>query len=211
MTRILDISPVVSSRIGVWPGDVPYNRQVNLSIAEGANIDLSSIQATVHLGAHTDAPNHYAGDGVGIHERPLNLYLGPCQIMEVDLPRHTRILPEHLMDPIRAPRILFKTGSFPDPDQFTTDFVSLSAPLIEFLHDRKVRLVGLDTPSIDLFEDKVLESHQVVARHDMAILEGVVLEHVQPGLYTLIALPLKLEDADASPVRAVLLDSVFSD
>jgi arylformamidase len=68
-----------------------------------------------------------------------------------------------------------------------------------------VKLVGIDTPSIDLAEDKVLESHQAVFSHDMAILEGIVLGHVSEGIYQLIALPLKIEGADATPVRAILL------
>jgi arylformamidase len=76
---------------------------------------------------------------------------------------------------------------------------------VDFLAERGVRLVGIDTPSIDLQEDKVLESHQAVLRADMAILEGVVLDAVDPGIYTLIALPLRIPGADASPVRAVLV------
>jgi arylformamidase len=68
-----------------------------------------------------------------------------------------------------------------------------------------VKLVGIDTPSIDLAEDKILQSHHAVARHDMAILEGIVLDQVKPGMYQLIALPLSIERADATPVRAVLL------
>ena len=77
---------------------------------------------------------------------------------------------------------------------------------MENLASQGVVLVGIDTPSIDLSQDKLLESHQAVARNDMAILEGIVLDGVAPGNYTLIALPLKIEGADASPVRAVLLD-----
>ncbi len=124
------------------------------------------------------------------------------------MPRGGRIRPGDVGVEIRTPRILFHTDSFPDPDHFNTDFVSLSEELVEWLHARGVQLVGIDTPSIDLCEDKVLESHQAVARHDMAILEGVVLGDVPDGAYTLVALPLKIEGADASPVRAVLLEGL---
>lgn len=203
--RILDISPLVSPRLAVWPGDVPYSRRVALSLAAGDNLELSSVEATVHLGAHADAPNHYLLGGQDISARPLERYLGPCQVVAVSLPRGARIRPEHLAEPVRAPRVLLRTGSFPNPESFNTDFNSLSPELVEHLHAQGVVLVGLDTPSVDPFEDKVLHSHQAVARHDMSILEGLVLEGVEPGLYTLVALPLKLEGADASPVRAVLL------
>lgn len=203
--RLIDISPRITPRIGVWPGDTPYRQEFLLRIDAGANIDLGTIHTTVHLGAHTDAPSHYALGGAGIGERPLELYYGPCQVLALRLPRGERIRPAHLHERVAAPRVLFHTGSFPDPDRFTTDFNALSAELIEYLHGQGVRLVGIDTPSIDLFPDKVLESHQAVARYDMGILEGIVLGHVPPGRYTLIALPLPLAGADASPVRAVLL------
>lgn len=206
MSRLIDISPLVSERIGVWPGDTPYSRQVNLSIAGGANIDLSAVHTTVHLGAHTDAPNHYAAESEGISARSLDLYYGPCQVVRVAVARGERIRPQHVTVPIAAPRVLFATGTFPDPDNWNSDFASLSGALVDWLAEQGVRLVGIDTPSVDLQDDRALESHSRVAAHDLAILEGVVLDDVSPGLYTLIALPLKLEDADASPVRAVLVD-----
>jgi len=202
---IVDISPTLSERVAVWPGDVGFSRQVALSMAEGANLDLSSIRTTVHVGAHTDAPSHYARDGVGIAARPLDLYYGPCEVIRVDVGRSERIMPGHLHADVRAPRVLFATGTFPDPDTFSVDFAALSPALIHHLAAQGVRLVGLDTPSVDLFDDRELRSHKAVARHDLAILEGVVLDGVPPGLYTLIALPLKIEAADASPVRAVLV------
>ncbi len=205
MVRILDISPLVSSRIGVWPGDVPYRREVGLAIASGANIDLSAIHTTLHLGAHVDAPSHYAAAGESIEKRPLDLYMGPCEVVEVSLPRNARIRPSDLTSWPEAPRVLFKTSSFPDPNVFSTDFVSLSPGLVEALADRGVVLVGLDTPSVDAFADKKLESHQALFRRGLANLEGLDLSAVSPGPYTLIALPLRLEGADASPVRAVLV------
>jgi arylformamidase len=202
---IIDISPVISPRIAVWPGDVPFSSRYLCRIDEGANLDLSSITTTVHLGAHTDAPSHYLGGGEGIGARSLSMYLGPCQVIAVDVPRGQRILPQHIPVPITAPRVLLFTGSFPDPDAFNEDFSSLSPQLVAWLHDRGVILVGIDTPSIDPFSSKALESHAAVAARDMAVLEGVVLGHVAPGSYTLVALPLRIEGADASPVRAVLL------
>jgi arylformamidase len=104
----------------------------------------------------------------------------------------------------RAPRLLLATGTFPDPTLFNEDFASCSPELIEHLHAHGVRLIGIDTPSIDLFPSKNLPSHQACLRRDMAVLEGLVLSHVADGLYELIALPLPLVGYDGSPVRAVL-------
>jgi arylformamidase len=204
--RIIDISPLVSERIGVWPGDVPFSRKTTCRLEDGDSVGLSSMETTLHVGAHTDAPNHYRQGTQGISERALERYYGPCQVVGVQIPRGERIRPEHVSVPIDAPRVLFHTGSFPDPDDFNPDFNSLSPELVAWLHDQGVALIGIDTPSIDPSDSKALESHNAIADRDMAVLEGIVLTDIRAGLYTLIALPLKLEGADASPVRAVLLE-----
>lgn len=204
--RIIDISPIISPRTAVWPGDVPFRREVSFAIEQGHNIDLSAIRTTLHVGAHADAPSHCVRHGQSIADRALELYFGPCEVVEVSVPRGARIRPADLPAGVRSPRVLFKTGSFPDSDSFATDFNSLSPELLEWLNDcYRVRLVGIDTPSIDPFDDKDLLSHHALARFDMANLEGLVLAHVPPGNYTLAALPLRIEGADASPVRAVLV------
>jgi arylformamidase len=114
-------------------------------------------------------------------------------------------MPRDVKDEVRAPRVLFSTGTFPDPNAFSTDFASLSPELVDDLHGKGVVLVGIDTPSVDPFDDKELLAHRALFRRDMANLEGLVLSHVAPGLYTLVALPLRIEGADASPVRAALI------
>jgi arylformamidase len=119
---------------------------------------------------------------------------------------HERILPQHLSShSITAPRVLFRTQTFPDPQRWRDDFASLSPELIVWLAQRGVVTVGIDTPSVDPHDSKQLESHQALFAHDVAVLEGLVLDQVPEGEYTLIALPLNLEGFDASPVRAVLL------
>ncbi|MGZ3737061.1 MAG: cyclase family protein [Bdellovibrionota bacterium] len=202
--KIWDISPVISSDLAVFPGDTPFSRQVSFDFPQN-HLALSSITTTVHLGAHADSSSHYHAKGKGVDQRPLERYLGPCQVMEVNLPRGERILPRHI-GAVKAPRVLFKTLSFPDPNKWNGDFNSLSPELIEHLADQGVVTVGIDTPSVDPADSKALESHQALFRRDVAVLEGIILNRVESGLYTLIALPLPLKDADASPVRAILLE-----
>jgi len=201
---IYDISPRVHAGIAVWPGDVAFRRDVAYSQAKGDHLDLSAIHTTVHVGAHCDAPNHYVPDGVGIDQRPLEPYLGRCQVVSVSIDRGERIRPEHLSTPVGEPRVLLRTGTFPDPDHFNEDFAALHPDLVEHLAACGVRLVGIDTPSVDLCHDTALLAHHAIARHDLSILEGIVLDGVPDGTYLLSALPLRLADADASPVRAVL-------
>jgi len=203
--NLIDISPVVDDGITVWPGDTPYVRTVNMDMEAGAHLTLSDIRTTVHVGAHADAPSHYVATGEDIAGRRLDFYLGACNVFHVDGVQGRRIYPADLAGKnITAARVLLRTGTFPDPRGWNDDFASLSPELVDWLHDRSVILVGVDTPSVDPFESKELEAHQTLARHDMANLEGLVLEHVPEGEYELIALPLRLAGADGSPVRAVL-------
>ena len=201
---IYDITPPVTEKLAVWPGDTPPSRELLCDIARGDNITLSTLRATVHLGAHADGPNHYDRSAPGIHERSLDHYLGPCQVIRTDVARATRITPATVTRDITTPRVLFATGTYPDPENWNADFAALSVELIDFLHDRGVITVGIDTPSVDLFESKDLPAHKAILRCDMAILEGLVLKDVPEGTYELIALPLPLVGFDASPVRAIL-------
>ena len=203
--RIYDLSPRISPRLAVWPGDTPFSQRFLCRIDAGANLDLSTIESTVHLGAHADAPSHYGAGAPGIAERDLRPYLGPCELMRVEVARGARILPSDLPSAPRAPRLLLRTGTFPDPEAWNEDFAALSPELVHHLADCGVILVGIDTPSIDPQNDRALASHQAVLARDLSVLEGLLLDGPPPGLYTLVALPLAIEGADASPVRAVLV------
>jgi arylformamidase len=201
----IDISPPIDSSIHVWPGDTPFAHNINLDIKAGANITLSEIHTTVHVGAHADAPAHYVRDGMDIASRRLEYYIGRCVVLRVPVRRGERVIVEHLDGKVlSAPRVLLRTGTFADPRKWNSDFAYLSPALVEHLYQHGVMLVGIDTPSVDAFDSKTLEAHQVFARNDMAMLEGLVLDHVEEGEYELIAPPLPLVGADASPVRAVL-------
>jgi arylformamidase len=212
--RLIDITPQISENIAVFPGDQKFERDLAMDFRQGHNLQLSSIKTTVHLGAHADSTGHYHPDGAGIESRPLETFLGDCQVIAVPLRKGERIGLKDLVGiSIRASRILFKTASFPNPDQWNGDFMSLSPEVIRELDAQGVILVGIDTPSVDPAESKALESHQALFQTGMAVLEGLVLQKAQPGLYTLMALPLPIKGGDASPVRAVLLDrtGVFAD
>lgn len=208
MRKIFDITPEITETIGVWPGDTPFSRKIALSFKQGHHLELSSLHSTVHLGAHTDAPIHYHPKGQGMSERSLEPYFGPCQVVHVSVSRGERIRPEHCgHTAITTPRILFKTGTFPNPALWNTDFAALSPEVVLWLAKQGVTLIGIDTPSIDLFDDAHLLSHQAIFEKDLCVLEGIDLASVEEGTYELIALPLKLKNFDASPVRAILVQN----
>ena len=202
--KLIDITPPITERLKVWPGDTPPSREVLLDMQRGDNITLSTLHATVHLGAHADGANHYGKDAPGMEGRDLDVYVGRCQVVHVEAARQTRVGLDQITAEITEPRVLVATGTYPDPEEFNEDFAAFDPALIDALHKQGVRLIGIDTPSVDLFDSKDLPSHARFLAHDMAILEGLVLSHVPSGVYELMALPLSLPGFDASPVRAVL-------
>ncbi|MFO0911138.1 MAG: cyclase family protein [Isosphaeraceae bacterium] len=205
---IYDITPPITPSLQVWPGDTPPTREVLLDMARGDAITLSTLHTTVHLGAHADGPNHYGRNAPGIDARSLEDYLGPCQVVDARVGKKTRVRLEDLAEPVRAERVLIRTGTYLDATVFNEDFAALDPLLVATLAAQGVRLIGIDTPSVDLFDSRDLPSHQAFLKHDLAILEGLVLAGVPSGHYELIALPLRLVGFDASPVRAILRTQV---
>ncbi len=218
---LYDITPPITLRTQVWPGDTPISREVLCDMAKGDNITLSALRSTVHLGAHADGPNHYSHPAPGVGERPLAHYLGPCTLIDAKVERSHRVTLAHLVlndslgtrhSALRTPsailfphpRVLIRTSTFPDFEHWNSDFAALDPSLIEHLAAAHVTTVGIDTPSVDLQDSKNLPAHHAIARHDISILEGLALANVPAGDYELIALPLRLIGFDASPIRAVL-------
>ncbi len=199
---IYDITPPIRPGMPVWPGDTPPSREVLMEIEKGDTITLSTFRSTAHVGAHADAPSHYGKGAPTIEARDLSFYLGPCQVTRVKVGRNGLI--DRIEGEIRAPRLLLHTGTFPDWSRFHEDFAAIDPRFVDDCHHRGVRLIGIDTPSVDPFSSKTLDAHHAFLRNDMAILENLTLDGVPDGLYELIALPLRLEGFDASPVRAVL-------
>jgi arylformamidase len=203
---LYDISPTLSESTAVFPGDTKFKQEFVMSFEQDHHLDLCTLTTTSHIGAHTDAPRHYSPEGKDMASRDLNYYIGEAQVISTTLPPGGLIQPEHLPKEIKAERILFKTGSFPNPDQWTDYFNAVAPETIKVLAEAGVKLIGIDTPSIDPAQSKELLAHQEVYAHDLAILEGIVLTRIPEGVYELIALPLKIKDGDASPVRAILRD-----
>lgn len=201
---LYDLSPILRPETPVWPGDTPFSSRSTLALAQGDPVNLSALTTTPHLGSHVDAPLHTEPRGESFAELPLDPYLGPCRVLKV--PAVPRLTPRHVegIDLQNPPRLLLKTESLADRRAFSERFTALSPELAHLLAERGLLLVGLDTPSVDPYDNADLAAHHALARGGVAILEGLVLDGVPEGVYELIALPLKLAGLDASPVRAVL-------
>jgi arylformamidase len=205
MKKLWDISPPVHARSPVFPGDTAYSQQWVASIGPGCPVNVSAITLSPHVGAHADAPLHYDPEGAAIGDVSLDAFIGPCRVVHA-IDCGPLILPAHLdhaMNDLPA-RVLVRTYHHMPQDQFDNAMPAFAPETVSMLADRGVKLIGIDSASIDPADSKTLDSHQVIRQRGLRVLENLLLDDVPEGDYELIALPLKLTTADASPVRAVL-------
>lgn len=201
--RIWDISQKLHPGLPVWPGDTAFEQARTWQMEEGSPVNVSALTLSTHSGAHADAPLHYSETAPDIASVDLAPYLGECLVVDArgvgseievgDLP--------HIDS---ADRVLFRTfDAFPH-DEWVDETTAIAPETIAWLAVQGVKLVGIDGPSIDPQSSKDMLAHKAVLRHDIRVLEGLVLDDVPEGRYELIALPLPIVRGDASPVRAVL-------
>lgn len=205
MKRIWDISAPIAPDSPIFPGDEPYSQKWTATIGPGCPVNLSAITMSPHIGSHADAPLHYGDGERAIGEVDLSAYLGPCRVIHAIGTGQRLIRPADIAHAAEAlpPRVLVRTCD-QAPTQWSEEFAAFAPETIDWLAQRGVRLVGIDSQSVDPASSKTLDSHHRLLANDMRVLENLVLDGVPAGDYELIALPLKLMQSCASPVRAVL-------
>jgi len=201
--QLWDISQKLRPELPVWPGDTEFAHRPTWQMSEQSPVNVSAVTMSTHSGTHADAPLHYDEAGLDSAGSQLDPYIGECLVVDArgagaaigvsDLP--------HLDS---VDRVLFRTYERFPHDKWNESFTAISAETIKWLAVQGVKLVGIDTPSLDPQDSKTMDAHKAVLAADMRILEGLVLDEVPEGRYELIALPLPLAGADASPVRAIL-------
>jgi arylformamidase len=203
--RLIDISPPLSVGMGVFPGDAAFEVAQTFAIGPGCPVNVARIAMSTHCGAHVDAPLHYDPAGASIDALDLDDFIGPARVIDARGPgllcRFEEIEPALDRAP---PRLLFRLMEGDDHFSWPTGFRALAPEAVERLAQAGIRLIGVDVPSVDPETSKELPSHMACRRHDIRIVENLVLGGVMPGDYELIALPLRLKGLDAAPVRAVL-------
>ena len=209
---IFDISRPLFNGLAPWPGDTAFHFELKWKMAEGATVNVGAIEMGVHNGTHADAPFHFEPDGNTIDQLPLDTYVGEAVVVDLTEKfrngRHDEITIADLtpggaaLD--SAPRLLLKTGAWSDSKKFPEKIPVIAADVPRWLQRRKVKLFGLDLPSVDPIDAKLLVNHHALAAAGVAIIESLDLSEVNPGIYHFSALPLRINGADAAPVRAIL-------
>lgn len=203
---LYDITRSVTSTLQVWPGDIPYSAAHVLRLAEGHSVNLTTLTLSAHTGTHADAYYHYTADGDHPATMPIDAYIGRAKVVTVTK-QDGPLLPDDFqkVDLTGGERLLIHSHvSNLDDRQWPEKFPYLSPELISWLASLHFRLIGLDSPSVDAFDSKELPCHHTLRANNMVNLETLLLRDVPDGDYELIALPLKLDGACGSPVRAVL-------
>lgn len=201
--RIWDISPPIDEHAAVFPGDVAYSQRLHFALSPDCPVNVNTLTFSPHTGAHADAPMHYANGEAAIGAVDLLPYLGPCRVIHcVDC--GPLVEPHHIAHALQdlPPRVLLRTSAAASQDW--ESFTAIAPATLSLLATKNIALIGIDTPSVDPSTSQNLPSHHLLLEHNLRVLENLVLDDVAEGDYELIALPLRLVKADASPVRAIL-------
>lgn len=202
-----DISVALGPGTPEWPGDTPYSCRWTWEISHGASVNVSEFTSSPHVGTHADAPLHVRDGWAASHEFPLDPFLGPAFVLTVE-PGLTTVEPAHLggLPDGRIERLLLRSGRSIAAGAFPESWPALSVASVRMLLERGLRLLGVDSPSVDARTSTALETHNALFAGGAYNLENLDLRGVDDGEYELIALPIKVTGADAAPVRAVLRD-----
>lgn len=201
---LIDISRPLVNGMPTWPGDTPFSYEVSWSKEQSGSVNVGSVTMSVHTGTHIDSPFHFDNDGRKVKDLELELYVGPARLIDVTGLSSIGASDLEAFELEGVTRLLLRTSSWTNPNEFPPEITYLRPDLAPFLHAKGIRLIGVDVPSVDPLASKELAAHHGLNAHDIHILEGLNLEHVSPGDYELMALPLPIAEADGSPVRAVL-------
>jgi arylformamidase len=203
----IDISIPLRDGMVTWPGDAPFERASTLEIANGDECNLSRISTTTHIGTHMDAPRHYLAGAAGIESMPIPAAIGRARVIEIRDPEMIRTSELKLHRLAKGERVLFKTRNSSQAwksDEFQKKYVHIDPDAARYLVECCVQTVGVDYLSVGGFESSGAETHRILLEAGIWIIEGLQLEHVEPGEYELVCLPLKIVGGDGAPARAVL-------
>jgi len=207
---IYDVTVPITNTMPVWPGDPPVTLQKKSHESRDRNhtVQLTSITMGSHTGTHFDAPYHMIAGGKRLTEFPLERLVGPARVVAIPGVRSIGCAQLERVQLDGAERILLKTdnSTYWQDGKFYEDFVYLEPDAAEFLAQRGARLVGIDYLSVDKFKSESHPTHFVLLTRDILILEGLNLNTVPAGDYTMVALPLNLQDADGAPARVILMN-----
>ncbi|MEW5829466.1 MAG: cyclase family protein [Chloroflexota bacterium] len=207
---IYDISLPISPDLPVWPGDPNIVLEQVAAMDDGAEANVTRLDMSAHTGTHVDAPHHFMNDGRTVENLSLEALVGECYVLRVanEIDEITADILEKADIPKDAVRLLFRTRNSElwrrGESRFQTGFAAVSEDGARWLVERGVKLVGVDYLSVAAYSQPV-PTHRALLAAGVVVVEGLDLSRVEPGVYVLYCLPLKLVGADGAPARAILV------
>lgn len=207
MSDWIDISIPLRTGMVHWPGDPPVSLELVSSIDAGDAANVTQIAMSAHTGTHMDAPLHFLPDGRAIDAMPFEAVIGRARVIEIQDKQCIRgeEISAHAIQP--EERLLFKTINSQrcwTSGDFLKQFVHLNAEAASYLADRRIRTVGVDYLSVGAYGADGDETHRLLLRAGIWIIEGLDLSGVEVGQYELVCLPLRIADGDGAPARAIV-------
>jgi arylformamidase len=208
-THWIDVSIRLRHGLVPWPGDAPFALNRVSDLGRGDECTCSTVSMSAHAGTHVDAPLHFIKGGRSVDTLPLDATVGPARVIVIRNPR--AITTEEIRSHgIRAgERLLFKTRNSArrQPGVFFENYVALAPDAAAYLAARRVRAIGIDGPSIAPSDRHMAQTHRVLLRAGIWIIEWLDLRRVSAGRCHLVCLPLRIVDGDGAPARAILRPS----
>lgn len=200
-----DISVVVREGTPEWPGDTPFSCRWTWEIVRGANVNVSAVTMSPHIGTHADAPLHVRNGAPDSEALPIAAFIGRATVLTV-APDAAEVAPEQLGRALAGgvERLLLRTGRTIGSGTFPETWPSLGEASVRHLVQRGLRLLGVDAPSVDARHSTTLAVHHILFDGGAYNLENLDLRGVPDGEYELVAVPLRIRGLDAAPVRAIL-------
>ncbi|WP_042476293.1 cyclase family protein [Bacillus ndiopicus] len=199
----IDITQPLNKNIATWAGDTKFIYETVATKEQTGSVNVGMLQMSLHSGTHMDAPFHFDSDGHTFEQLDFERCIGKVVVIECldnDLIEVAQV--EGKIAGVKA--IFFKTKTIANAHIFPQEVPTLTLETVAYLKECGINLIGVDVPSVDKVASKELPIHHALAQQDIYIVENLLLEHVDAGRYDMIILPLLIEGADGSPVRAVI-------
>jgi arylformamidase len=207
MGKIYDVTVPLSPDLPCYPGDPPFEVKFTHRIADGHPYNVAHMAMGSHTGTHVDAPYHFLADGATAEQLPLEILLGKCRVVELSARERVERADLDALNLRDDLRVLLKTrmsGQLRPGREFQEDFVYLTEDAASYLVQVGIKLVGIDSPSVEKFGSTDYPAHHALLEAGVVIVEGLDLSEVEPGEYDMTCLPLRLVGLDGSPARVIL-------
>jgi len=204
--KLIDVTVPLDATLPTYPNNTPFSLEPIKRLSRGDSSNVSTLHMSAHTGTHVDAPRHFFDNGPGVEALALDILIGRVRVIQVT--SRTGISAEDLAkeDLSEDVRILIKTRNSQlwGTAEFRTDYVGVTESGARHLVAHGIKLVGVDYLSVEPFKTPGAPAHHVLLGAGTIVLEGLDLRDVEPGIYDLYCLPLRVVGSDGAPARVVL-------